>query len=161
MKQLREETMTETTPNTHVDDKKLTERVLNALQGIEPLRVLGLPIGVRVSEGIVKLNGVVPTYSIKARVLDAARWVPGVKGVHNELLTDSDLETRIAHALSTDSRTHQAAFGIIINAINGFVSLVGRAPTWETAQTAEAIAAGVPGVRGVSNHLQIRPKAAE
>ncbi len=140
---------------TRADDEALMHRVYRALDGVEPLRVLGSPVQVRVSDGVVKLRGVVATYPIKVRALEAVRSVRGVRQVRDELLTDSDLEIRIAHALSADPRTHQAAFGIIVNAINGCVNLVGRAPSSEIAQTAEAIAAGVPGVRIVSNRLKV------
>lgn len=151
-----EQTMTQMTSNaTPVTDDTLTHRVYRALDGVEPLRVLGSPIHVQVSDGTVTLSGVVATYSIKAQVLWATRSVRGVEQVRDELLTDSDLEVRIAYALSTDPRTHQAAFGIIVNAINGFVSLVGHAPSSEIAQTAEVIAVNVPGVRAVSNRLQV------
>jgi osmotically-inducible protein OsmY len=138
-----------------LNDESLTQQVYDALKRIEPLRVLGVPIGVQVHDGMVTLNGIVPTYPIKAQVFDSVRSVPGVKHVRNELLTDSDLEIRVAYALSTDVRTHQAAFGIIVNAVNGLVTLVGHVPTFGIAQTAETITASVPGVRGVSNDLQV------
>jgi osmotically-inducible protein OsmY len=120
-----------------------------------------MPVRIQVSDGVVTLNGVVLTYPIESQAVDAARRVPGVKRVRNELLTDSDLEIRIAHALSTNARTHQSAFGIIVNAVNGLVSLVGHVPTAGIAQTAEAIAASVPGVHGVSNALQVESNSAQ
>jgi osmotically-inducible protein OsmY len=137
------------------NDETLVRQVYRALDGVEPLRVLGSPVHVQVSDGVVTLCGVVATYPIKAQALEAVRRVRGVQQVGDELLTDDDLEIQVAHALSADLRTHQAAFGIIVNAINGFVSLVGQAPSSEIAQTAKAVAAGVPGVRGVSNRLQV------
>jgi osmotically-inducible protein OsmY len=140
-----------------VDDDKLIDRVYRALDGIEPLRVLGSPVYVQVKDGVVTLHGVVATYPIKARALEAVRSTRGVRQVRDELLTDSELEIRIAHALSADPSTRAAAFGIFVNAINGFVSLVGRVSTLEISRTAEAIAASVPDVRGVSNLLQVFP----
>ena len=141
---------------TSKDDQTLVQQVYRALDGVEPLRVLASPVQVQVSDGTVTLSGVVATYSIKAQVLWATHRVRGVGQVRDELLTDDDLEIRVAHALSADPRTHRAAFGIIVNAINGFVSLVGHTPSSEIAQTAAVIAANVPGVRAVSNRLQVR-----
>ena len=154
-----EQTATRMVPHaTPKDDQTLVQQVYRALDGVEPLRVLASPVQVQVSDGTVTLSGVVATYSIKAQVLWATHRVRGVGQVRDELLTDDDLEIRVAHALSADPRTHRAAFGIIVNAINGFVSLVGHARTPEAAQTTEAISSGVPGVRAVSNRLQVRSK---
>lgn len=140
------------------DDEKLARRVYRALTGVKPLRSRRSLIQVRVSDGIVTLTGVVATYPVKAQALKTARDVAGVQQVRDELLTDSNLETKIVHALSNDPHTHRVALGIIVNAVNGLVGLLGRVPTWEIAQAAEAIAAGVPGVRAVSNHLQVGPQ---
>jgi len=142
---------------TSTDDETLVRRVYQALNRIEPLRVLGSPVRVQANKGMVTLNGVVATYTIKAQVLQTVRNLPGVHQVRDELWTDSDLEIQIAHALSVDPRTQQVAFDIIVNAINGEISLIGQVPTVEIAQTAQAIAAAVPGVRSVSNRLQIEP----
>jgi osmotically-inducible protein OsmY len=138
------------------EDQTLVQQVYRALDSVEPMRVLALPVQVQASDGTVTLSGVVATHAIKAQLMWVTHRVRGVGQVRDELLTDDELEIRVAHALPADPRTHQAAFGIIVNAINGFISMVGSVRTSEAAQTAEAIAAGVLGVRTVSNHLRVR-----
>ena len=99
-----------------------------------------------------------PTNSIKAQALHAVDLVPGVRQVRDELLTDSELEYRIANALAADPRLRTAAFDIAANSTNGLVALEGQVPTYTVAETAETIAASVAGVRAVSNRLQIGSK---
>lgn len=135
-----------------VDDEKLAIRVYRALDDVEPMRVSGSSVRVQVSSGVVTLRGVVASFSFKAQVLQAAQGVPGVKRVCDELLTDSELETRIAHALAADLRAH---YDIRTQATNGIVVLTGRVSTFNASQAAEAIAARQPGVRAVSNRLRV------
>jgi osmotically-inducible protein OsmY len=153
-----EKTMMKMAPDDiSIDDETLARRVYRALDGVEPLRVLGSPVYVRVCDSTVALSGVVATYPIKAQALEAVRNVRGVRHVQDQLCTDSELEIRIAHALSVHSSTRNGALGIIVSAANGFVSLVGRVPNSEIAQTAEEVAAGVSGVRAVANRLRVEP----
>jgi osmotically-inducible protein OsmY len=154
-----EETITRVAPHTTaIDDETLVRQVYQALNDIEPLRVLRSPVRVQANKGVVTLSGVVATYPIKARALQTVRSLAGVQQVRDELWTDSDVELEVAHALSVDPRTHQVAFDIIVNAINGQVSLVGQVSSAAIAQTAETIAASVAGVRTVSNRLQLGSK---
>jgi len=150
-------TKTATARDASADAETLVRQVYRALDCIEPLRFAGFPIRVQINDGVATLSGVVAAYPIKAQALQAARSVPGLKEVKDELQTDADLEIQITYALSSDPRTHQAAFGIFINATNGLVNLVGHVPTHGVAQAAENIAAGQPGVRAVSNQLQVAP----
>lgn len=142
---------------TSIDDEKLVRRVYQILNSIEPLRVLGSPVRVQANKGVVTLSGAVATHTIKAQALQTVRNLTGVHQVRDELWTDSELEIQVAHALSVDPRTQHVVFDIIVNAINGEISLIGQVPTAEIAQTAQAIAAAVPGIRSVSNRLQVEP----
>jgi osmotically-inducible protein OsmY len=47
---------------------------------------------VEVSGGVVTLHGSLVTYALKARALQAARGVSGVRQVRDSLLIGSDLE---------------------------------------------------------------------
>ncbi len=91
------------------------------------------------------LCGIVPTYSIKARALHAVDLVPEVQQVRDELSTDSDLEVRIAHALSVDPRTRAVALDIAVNSSNSLLVLAGQVPTYFVAEAAETIAASKTG----------------
>jgi osmotically-inducible protein OsmY len=145
--------ITATFHNNPVDDETLAQQVHRALDNI------GLSsVSIQVHNGHVMLRGVVPTYSIKAQALHAVDLVPGVQQVRDELLTDFDLEVRIAHAISVDPRTRAAALDIAVNSSNGLLVLAGQVPTYAVAEAAETIAVSKPGVRGVSNRLRIRPQ---
>ena len=51
------------------EDQTLVQQVYRALDSVEPLRVLALPVQVQASDGTVTLSGVVPTHTIKAQLL--------------------------------------------------------------------------------------------
>ena len=147
-----EQTTAGVAPCATSNDETLVQRVYRALDHI------GLSsVSIQVHNGQVMLRGVVPTYSIKARALHAVDLVPEVQQVRDELLTDSELTSWIADALTADTRTRAAALDIAVNSSNGLVVLAGQIPTYAVAEAAETIAASKPGVRGVSNRLQIRP----
>jgi osmotically-inducible protein OsmY len=74
------------------DSETLTQRVYRALDDIEPLRDLDLPVRVEVSDGVVTLHGRVVTYALKARALQAAQSVSGVQQVRDGLLIASNLD---------------------------------------------------------------------
>jgi osmotically-inducible protein OsmY len=144
-----------------VDDEMLARQVRRALSDIGPLRTPGLPIQVEVSQGVVTLRGVISTQSLKARALEETRQLPGVKQVQVELRSEQEVESDVAQALAADPRTHQAAFGIRVTAVNDVVALNGRAPASDIAHIAAAIAAGVPGVGLVQNRLRVEPDGHE
>lgn len=138
-----------------IDDETLAQRVYRAVDGVDPLRTLGSLMEVEVDDGAVTLRGVVSTYATKIRVLQVVHGVSGVQQVRDELLTESELEIRLAHALAADPRTHATALDIAAQVVNGMVILSGQVPTYTVAQAAEAVAAGLSGVRAVANRLQV------
>jgi osmotically-inducible protein OsmY len=75
-----------------LDSETLTQRVYRALDDIEPLRDLDSPVRVEVSDGVVTLHGRVVTYALKARALQAAQNVSGVRQVRDSLLIGSNLD---------------------------------------------------------------------
>ena len=68
-----------------IDDETLTRRVCRALEEIHPLCLLGSPLHIYVSDGVVTLRGVVPTHIIKTQIMRVALGVPGVEKVRDEL----------------------------------------------------------------------------
>ncbi|MEW6401057.1 MAG: BON domain-containing protein [Chloroflexota bacterium] len=65
----------------------------------------------------------------------------------------SDLHMKVQNALLEHPRTRE--YGIDVLEQNGVITLKGNVPSREVSQTAEDIAAGVFGVRGVINELEI------
>lgn len=65
---------------------------------------------------------------------------------------DERLRTRIMRVLAQDERT--LALEIRLGVLSGFAHLAGKVPSLELRALAEAIVAGVPGVRGVANRIE-------
>lgn len=147
-----EQTTAGVAPRATSINETLVQRVYRALDNI------GLSsVSIQVHNRQVVLRGVVPTNSIKAQALHAVDHVPGVQQVRDDLLVDSELTSWIANALSADPRTRADACAITVNSSNGLIVLAGQVPTYAIAEAAEMLAASQPGVRGVSNRLQIHP----
>ena len=134
-------------------DDALTVEVKHALWSDEILRNTDYQeIGVSVEDGIVKLRGHVISMMNKTRTERAASSVAGVLGLENDLVLDQDLANGVAQALGHDEHTRFA--GISVGAQNGFITLNGHVHSADIRESAEAIAASVPQVRGVINCLQ-------
>jgi hypothetical protein len=109
-------------------------------------------IGISVEDGIVWLRGHVVTFTNKRNAEEAARSIPGVLNVENNLVVDDDLVLEVAQALGKNevARSERIAVG----AHNGFVTLNGHVDSAAVRESAGVIAASVPQVRGVVNYLR-------
>jgi hypothetical protein len=76
-----------------------------------------------------------------------------VLDVRNEVVTDEDLQIRVAEELALDPRTRSLHVRIISEL--GNVCLEGEAPDWETREIATEVAARVPRVRAVTNRIGV------
>jgi hypothetical protein len=83
----------------------------------------------------------------RRRVEDSAWSVPGVNAVQNDLVADGDLEFQVAQALARDARTRPCI--LRVGSYHGWIRLSGTVSSQEIQSAAEAVAAGVPAVRGV------------
>ncbi len=108
-------------------------------------------IAFAVQDGVVTLQGHVVTRMNRVRAEDAVRSVAGVLGLEDCLVVDDDLVIDVAQALGRNPRTCRER--VRVQARNGFVSLSGEVSCAAVRDAAEATAAGVPQVRGVSNFL--------
>jgi osmotically-inducible protein OsmY len=145
-------------------DRELQEQVMTAL-GWEP-DIDVAHIGVSVNNGIATLEGVVATLLEKAAAADAARHVDGVRAVANDLEVSPRLAPRrrdpalaeaVADALRRRGDLPLDAIQATIDA--GRVVLTG-AVTWESQRAAAELAVQqLPGVRGVTNDIIIKPQA--
>jgi osmotically-inducible protein OsmY len=138
------------------NDEALLQSVQAALSRLKPLQAARLPIRVQVSDGLVTLGGAIGSFAVKSQTLRAVRGVPGVKRVHDALFTDSELQALVSAALSASPSTNPVCAAIVVHVCDGTVVLAGRVPDAMLAQTAQEIAASQPGVRAVSNRLQVR-----
>jgi osmotically-inducible protein OsmY len=122
-------------------------------------------IGVTAANGVVTLTGVVATYAEKWAVERAAQRVEGVKGLAEEItIKPSGIhvksDTEIAEAAVTALKWHVwVPSGIQATVAQGWVTLKGVV-NWEYQRTAARDAVCfMPGVKGVSNDITIKPAA--
>jgi osmotically-inducible protein OsmY len=142
----------ESLPDYRPDDA-LAADVDNALCADDILRMGDYHvIDVTVQDGIVRLRGHVDTRMNKSRAEDAARSVAGVLRVENHLVVDADLVMGVAQVLSRDDRTRLAR--VAVGARNGYIVLSGQVASAAVREAAEEVAASVPQVRVIINHLQ-------
>ena len=122
-------------------------------------------IGVSAANGVVTLNGTVATYAEKWAVEKAAQRVQGVKGIAEEITvkingphakTDAEIAEAAVNALKWHVWLQD---GIQATVAQGRVTLTGQVE-WEYQRSAarEAVCY-MPGVKGVSNELTLKPTA--
>jgi osmotically-inducible protein OsmY len=123
-------------------------------------------IGVAVEKGIVTLTGHVPTYSQKVTVENVVRRVKGVKGIAEEIevrpfgsnrTADDEIAKRAVSTL--DWNTSVPDNTVQVKVQKGWLTLTGTVD-WQYQKNAAAEAmAGLAGVTGVTNQIQIKPRA--
>lgn len=137
-------------PEYHPDDVIAAE-VKRALWDDDALREDDA-LDVTVREGVAILNGYVMTAGSKARVEQAARKAPGVLGIEDQLTSDQELVSAVAHkvagAACAQGRT------VYVHARNGIVYLGGEAGSAAERTAIEECAASVSQVRGIINRIR-------
>ncbi len=108
-------------------------------------------ITLEVQSGRVSLHGRVEIASTAEAAVAELERTPGVVDVVDHLLLDESLQDIVEQALASKGIT-----GITALAEHGLISLHGEATTGEMRYKAQDIAAGVTGVRGVVNQIQVR-----
>jgi osmotically-inducible protein OsmY len=120
-------------------------------EAIEQLDTIGSTdkrnLSIAIHDSVVVLEGHMAGTFNGRRVENIARSVPGVNAVHNDLVVDGDLEIQVAQALARDARTRP--YILRVGSYHGWIRLSGTVPCQELQSAAEAVAAGVPAVRGV------------
>ena len=148
-----------TAPTSQPTDERLRRSVMESLWRFEPIRALGTDtLKVEVRDGIVRLDGLVSSEAHKLAASNLVRHVPGVKDVVNRLVSDEELEQQIAESLAANRSTRQHR--IVVNVVRGIAGLYGVVPTEDDAESVRAVAAAVPGVRGVESRLRVVPLGA-
>jgi osmotically-inducible protein OsmY len=119
-------------------------------------------IGVSVKHGVVTLTGTVNSYAKKLTAQRAAHSVPGVLDVANDIevkvtgslqRTDSEIARAVRHALEWDVLV--PSYKIHSTVANGWVTLDGEVEYYSEREDAERAVAHLPGVRGVTNKIEV------
>ena len=118
-------------------------------------------IVVEVCDGVVTLNGEVPSLSHKRLAGVLAWWVPGCRDVVNGLAEmpaqqDNDDEITDAVRLALEKDPFVNATKMQVSSMNGVVTLDGLVPNQTMQQMAEHDAWFVFGVRDVVNKIQVK-----
>jgi osmotically-inducible protein OsmY len=144
-------------------DAQLQKDVMDEIKW-EPC-VTAAQIGVSANNGVVTLNGTVPTYAAKWAAERAAQRVEGVKAIAEEIqITPSGMHAKtdaeIAAVATTSLKSHVwVPIDIQVTVQNGWVSLAGVV-NWEYQQRAATDSVRfLAGVRGVSNNITLKPIA--
>jgi osmotically-inducible protein OsmY len=119
-------------------------------------------VGVSTQDGVVTLTGYVDTYAAKLAAERAARRVYGVKAIANDLqvkLAQERVDPEIAHdALEALKKHVSVPPGIGATVRDGFITLTGSVEWMFQKIAAEKAVKYLPGVRGVFNHIDIKPR---
>lgn len=138
-------------------DVEIANEVLSALTSN-----WGVPkekkIGVKVENGWVSLSGELSWNYQKEAAASAVKYLPGVKGVTNDILIKSDRHDAI------EQRDVEAAIGrswsvddndIQVNVSGTTVKLSGTVTSWYQKEEAARIAWNTPGIGHVKNELEV------
>ena len=124
-------------------------------------------IAVSVKNGVVTLAGFVKSYTDKYEAETAAKRVSGVVGVANDLEVrmpsvderpDPDIARDAVAAIKSQLPISSEHIKVVVK--NGWVTLEGRVEWQYQRSTAENAVRRIKGVKGVSNLIQLKPRAA-
>ena len=123
-------------------------------------------IGVSVKDGVVTLTGWVDSYLKKWAAEDAAHRVRDVRAVANDIevklpasseRTDADLAAAVVRALEWDAFVDVDQLDVTVS--KGWVTLEGQVEWQYQKQDAERVVRRLTGVRGVTNLIEVKPRA--
>jgi osmotically-inducible protein OsmY len=144
-------------------DQHLRDAVLHQLEW-DP-EVDASAVGVTAKDGVVTLTGFVDTYSGKLSAERIAKRVKGTRAVANDITvrllverTDADIASDAARALTSDPALADRVQAAVHN---GHVTLTGTVDWLYQKHAAEKMIRRVRGMRGVFNHITVRPRAVE
>jgi osmotically-inducible protein OsmY len=128
-------------------------------------RVSAEKIGVSVNDGVVELDGHVGSLFEKWAAEDSALRVRDVRSIASEIIVDLPSEgTRSDEHLALAASNHliwnfQVPETIKVMVADGWLILSGTAEWHYQKEEAERVVRSLNGVRGVSNEIELRPKA--
>lgn len=148
------------------NDKDVQRSVQDEL-GWEPGIANASKIGVAVKDGVVTLTGDVSSYAEKWAAERAAKRVYGVNALAVELKvelpdsderTDAEIAKAAENALNWDVMVPDDAVKVTVE--NGWVTLEGKVDWQFQKSNAESAVHRLTGVKGITNEIAIKPKAA-
>ena len=118
-------------------------------------------IGISARDGVVTLSGYVDTYAAKLAAERAARKLYGVKAIANELdvrLAHDRIDPDIARDAIEALKSHvEVPPGLNVTVREGYITLAGAVEWMFQKAAAERAVKYLRGVRGVLNHIIIKP----
>ena len=142
-------------------DKQLRDAVLSQLDW-DP-QVMSRDINVATADNVVTLTGFVHTFAEKYAAEKAAQGVYGVKALANDIevkpasvRTDPEIARDVVHAMKINVTVPDEKIKTLVN--EGFVTLEGTVDWDFQRRGAECCVRNVAGVRGVVNHLKVKPR---
>ncbi len=152
-----------TTINKSISDADLKNDILSELK-YEP-SVKATDIGVLVKDGTVTLNGFASSYWEKTCAVRAAKRVVGVNAIADDIKiklpgslnrTDGDIAADAAQQIKWSPSVPDDAVKVTVR--DGWLTLEGNLEWWYEKNAAENAVHYLPGVKGVSNDICIKPK---
>jgi len=148
--------------HTHKEsDKLLLNAVIRQLEW-DP-QVVSKDISVTVNDNVVTLTGFTHSYSEKYAAEKAVKSVYGVQAVANDIdvkpaatRTDPEIARDIVNAMKLDLTVPDDRLKIGVH--DGYVTLEGTVDWHFQGNAAETCARNIQGVRGVLNHIAVKPK---
>lgn len=146
-------------------NEELQRDVMAEIHWDPELREVAPEIGVSAKDGVVTLSGMVGTYSKKLAAERAAQRVKGVKVIavdievivpNSPATTDAELATAVRNALMWNSNVDEDKIEVKVD--NQWVFLDGVVEWKFEKGVAESMVEGLAGIRGITNHIQIRPR---
>jgi len=148
--------------HTHKEsDKLLLNAVIRQLEW-DP-QVVSKDISVTVNDNVVTLTGFTHSYSEKYAAEKAVKSVYGVQAVANDIdvkpaatRTDPEIARDIVNTMKLDLTVPDDRLKIGVH--DGYVTLEGTVDWHFQGNAAETCARNIQGVRGVLNHIAVKPK---
>lgn len=151
-------------------DQEIQEAILRELEQDPALKAHKVRVTAR--DGMVILNGVVDSLRMKVAAERAARRVPGVKAVANELeevvssldlqqpargpLNDHDIARAVCQALEANPLVRPDRIRVTVR--EGWVTLEGEVDTERERKAAVVAARDAVGVKGLFEFLRVSPR---
>lgn len=146
------------------NDEQIKHRVESELKW--DTRTWNLDIQVEVSDGIVTLTGVIPSYAQKVAAQDAAHRVQGVLDVANDTIvkipherSDEEIAHSVRKILEWDVLVPDPQIKSTIT--DGWVKLEGTVNTLSQKEDAARAVKNMAGVIGITNNLEIESQIAK
>jgi osmotically-inducible protein OsmY len=148
-----------------MDDRTLRQHIIDELDW-EPT-VDAANIGVAVNAGVVTLTGHVPSYAQLIAAETAVKRVKGVAAIAQDIEvrfagaaahSDEDIASRAALLIKWSAELPDEA--ILVTVTKGWITLTGQVEWQYQRAAAEEAVRTLVGVKGVSNLIAVKPRAA-